>query len=127
MRIKTSSLLLLMLIGCSKVTLYDWETRDQIAADSLRIVDSIRVADSIRTHDSLIFARYEAGHKKLKKKEHKKAEWRASIRQVEEKPDSADTVEEESGPTEIIIEGDSENAGKIDSLEVAIDSLHNNV
>jgi len=125
MKIKTSSLLLLFLVGCSKVTLYDYETREQITADSLRVLDSIRVADSTRTHDSLVFTRYEDGLKKLETKEKKEAEWRASLRQIEEKPDSADTLEEESGPTEIVIEEDSKNAEKIDSLQAEIDSLQN--
>lgn len=125
MKIKTSSLLLLILLGCSKVTLYDWETREQITADSLGVLDSIRVTDSIQTRDSLTFSRYDTGEEKLAKKEKQKSDWTASIRHVEEKPASADTVEEDSGPTEIVIEEDSKNAKEIDSLQTGIDSLQN--
>ena len=84
MKIKALSLMLLILIGCAKVTLYDYETRKKISADSLRVLDSIQAADSIRVHDSLLAYHYLTADETREELEKRKAARLAAIQKYKD-------------------------------------------
>ena len=126
MKTKTTLFLILMLIGCAKVTLYDWDKREQITTDSLSVLDSLKIADSMRVHDSLMEYHYLTADETREELNERKAARLAAIEKYKE--DSAamaaePTKKKVSGPTIIVIKEDMKSAKKIDSLQTEIDAL----
>ena len=126
MKAKTTLFLVLLLIECTKVTLYDWEKREQIKEDSLAVLDSLKIADSIRVHDSLLAYHYLTADETREELRQRRAARLAAIEKY--KKDSITMVgkpakKKASGPTVIVIKEDTEAAKKIDSLQFEIDAL----
>lgn len=125
MKVKTILFLVLILIGCSKVTLYDYDKREQIKTDSLSVLDSLKIADSIRVHDSLMAYHYLTADETREELNERKAARLAAIQKYKEDSASmaAEPTKKKPGPTIIVIKEDMKSAKKIDSLQTEIDAL----
>ena len=131
MKVKTILFLVLILIGCSKVTLYDYEKREQITTDSLSVLDSLKIADSIQTYDSLLAYHYLTADETREELKKRKTARLTAIEKYKEDSivAAADTTTKEkpSGPTLIVIKEDTKYAEMIDSLQTEIDNLTDSI
>jgi hypothetical protein len=120
----TLACLIVLYLSCANVRMNTYDFRQQILADSLRVVDSIRVTDSTRVADSLEVIRYESSDQTNRQKAQKEAlEARAvdSARKafIAIKESDTDIVSARS----IVIPQGHEYTGAIDSVQRIIDSI----
>jgi len=119
-------LLICVIAGCSgKMTLNTYDRREELVADSLKILESIRIADSIKTADSLLLTLYDKSEKTLVQQEKERAARAAALKAYEAMDTAASSKSDTSvSPArEVIIDENSPQAKVIDSLQVIIDSL----
>jgi len=119
-------LLICVLAGCSaKITLNTYDRRENLVADSLRVLDSKRITDSIKTADSLLLTLYDKSEKSLLKQEKERAEQAAALKAyaATDTAGSDKSVTPVSPAREVVIDENSPQSKVIDRLQAVIDSL----
>jgi hypothetical protein len=112
-------------LSCAHARLNTFDVRQQLIADSLRVIDSIRIADSTRVADSLEVLRYEssdlANRQKVRQEAlQAKADDSARKAFIAIKTSDEDIVSARS----VVIPEGHEYAGAIDSIQHAVDSIY---
>jgi hypothetical protein len=109
---------------CIQGGFYTYSVRQKIKADSLHVADSIRIADSTRHADSLMVERYASSDDTLSKQARRETQQaRADDSARKAVIPITESEQDIFSSRSITISEQDANAGAIDSLQWAIDSL----